>query len=430
MKHKKLAVFLSLMITASCINSFIIQAEDFVEPEMGGEIEALMNSDEDQNIINEGSSVITDTMNEAGIDFTDEPGVEFDSEPEDKMEDTDSEPEFDSMPPVDNAYNMKSFAGSLDCSDILLGEKPESTLKVFSYENGIEEYLDERSYTVAGYITEEEFLAEDRCLDNLRSFKPEPDTVGKWLLVFEGVTPYYGRQAVYITVHDVYDLSIYKWFFDGDVMAGENPGNALQVYLETSGERTVLDKEHYTILGYIPENVFQREDFRLENAAEFYAVPETEGNWLAVLEGAGDYYGRQAVLFYVKDKYDFSMYQCNFTKEKVMPGENVEEYIEVFRSNYDNSNILAPENYRVSGYVTEQEFAMSGYDLNNISNMQTAISEAGGWYLVLEGAEPYYGKQILWLEVSEPETSEVPETEETADSRENGDNEGTEEMAD
>ena len=62
--------------------------------------------------------------------------------------------------------------------------------------------------------------------------------------------------------------------------------------------------------------------------------------------------------------------------------------------------------------------------------MQTAISEAGGWYLVLEGAEPYYGKQILWLEVSEPETSEVPETEGTADSRENGDNEGTEDMAD
>ena len=46
--------------------------------------------------------------------------------------------------------------------------------------------------------------------------------------------------------------------------------------------------------------------------------------------------------------------------------------------------------------------------LNNIENIQAAADTAGGWYVLIEGTEPYYGRLAAWFKVREPE---IPETE-------------------
>ena len=307
---------------------------------------------------------------------------------------------------TDEIYDLKLSMGFLENSDVFVGEHPEETLKVEGMDGENRVQLDKNSYTVVGYVTEEEFNEADHTPDNLSEFKSTPDTPGKWYLIYEGVIPYYGRQAVCVTAHDLYDLSIYKWTVDGDVVVNEDPKESLNVYQKNTDQENPIGIENYTILGYIPEERYVTALYDLNQISDFTQIPEYAGNWLLVFEGCGEYHGRQAAWITVKDKNDLGAYQCQFAADKVEQGDNIEAFIEVSRNKYGVSQILNQESYQVIGYIKESDFAACGYDLNNIENIQQSADVPGGWYAVIEGRESYSGRLAVWFQMEIPKETE------------------------
>ena len=302
----------------------------------------------------------------------------------------------------EDASKRKLFSGYVEKSDIFINESIESMLKVYVFDGNVEQQLNNNEYTILGYITEEEYLNTDHALDNLNSFKSVPDSAGVWFLVFEGVTPYFGRQAVSITVHDEYDLSMYNWSMEGDCIAGENPENALEVFKENS-ESYLLENEDYRILGYITDSDYENAQYNLDNISEVETVPNEPGQWIMIIEGTGNYHGRLIGWINVKDSFDLSMYQCNVEKESITVGENIEDYVQVSRNKFGDLKVLPADDYKVLGVVEEKEFAAGGYDINNIADIKEDANTAGGWYLIIEGNAPYFGRTAVWFNVYEKE---------------------------
>lgn len=409
MKRKKMAVLLACIVTISSAYTMMAYAENFVATEEKMQSELLIENDtkefdsESNHLLKEE---VTDDITESQNKMESEVVIEDDAQVYDIEDDTEvydlKENSF-----TDDTYNLKSFVCSAQCSDILLGEKSENSLKVCSYSNGEERILDETNYTVVGYVTETEYLNADHTLDNINNFKTEPDSTGVWLLVFEGITPYYGRQAVRITVHDLYDLSIYDWIVNEDIFVGDNPEEFLKVFLEKSGKQQLLNPENYEVIGYITAEAYMDSGNNLDTLTYLSPLPDCSGEWLIVFEGRNGYYGRQAACITVKDEFDLSGYQCSVKNGKITQGDNLEEVIEVSRYKGDKLNILPMENYRILGYVSEKEFAAGGYDLYNAKNVQVSPDITGGWYLIIEGTNPYYGRIATFFEMCDLGASKV-----------------------
>lgn len=417
MKWKKVAVLLSISLVLSGNTVLLANAEDNMVFDDGTESlkEVQENSLQDEEQIelepfeqNETEQSNGDVIEDFQQEINDAGNGEdiFSSGEENEGDFTENMDDVQgNTAERDTKYNLKYSVGTIEKSDIFVGEDVEKNLSVkWSIEESAQQ-LEKSNYTVMGYITEEQLNQADCDLDNLNEFKTLPDTVGKWYLIFEGVSPYYGRQAVCVTVHDQYDLSMYKWRMDREVIVGENPEESLEIFMDND-ENHLVGKENYTILGYITQEEYIAANYNLEKITDFTEKIETSGNWLLVVEGKGQYHGRQAGWVSVKDQYDINMYQIQLTTDKVTPGEDISKYIEISNVRYGDEKVLDETVYRVTGYIKENDFIANGYDVNKIENLQKSADSSGGWYAVVEGIAPYYGKSAVWIEVDELDTTE------------------------
>lgn len=392
MKKKKVVILLSAMMLMSAGNYQLINAED---SERAEDVEAFISLEEDETV----SDSPKDENSELFISDTD-PESEEDGAFE-KEFDPAAETEDDSIEVVpDDSHNLKFFSGSVERNDIFVGEDVAGTLKVSFSEGSQEAFLNVDDYTVTGYVKEEEYLNADHTLDNLNLFYPVPDSPGNWFLVVEGKMPYYGRLAVRIVVHDAYDLSMYEWMSDKEVLVGENPKDALQIFQKQDGEKQKLSQDAYTVLGYVTEAEYENAGEDLEKITEFLEQPDSAGRWLMVAEGIGSYHGKLAGWIQVASEKNLGSYECSLTKDRIRQEENIQDYIQISQVNGENGEVLTPNDYKVVGVVSEKEFASNGYDVNNMENIQVAADAKGGWYLIVEGVWPYSGKLAVWFEVS------------------------------
>ena len=284
MKRRKIALILSLIFIFSGNDAMVINAEDIVEFEDGFEIEEEGENDNQQisvevSEIDDGQGAQTEKFEEPFITENKEEisdigdGFEDDFSSGEELNNA-REKEALNIQEDNEKYNLKNFSGVIENSSVFLGDNPSNTLEVFCLKNGVNVTLDKSNYTIVGYVTEEEYNKAQNTLDNINSFKTAPDTTGKWFLVFEGITPYYGRQAVCITVHDSYDLSMYNWSVDSDILTGENPAESLQVFMENTTGRYYLNKEDYKVLGYISEETYAVAGYNSDNISEFDDLPK------------------------------------------------------------------------------------------------------------------------------------------------------------
>ena len=425
MNRRKIALILSLIFIFSGNDAMVINAEDIVEFEDGFEIEEEGENDNQQisvemSEIDDGQGAQTEKFEEPFITENKEEisdigdGFEDDFSSGEELNNA-REKEALNIQEDNEKYNLKNFSGVIENSSVFLGDNPSNTLEVFCLKNGVNVTLDKSNYTIVGYVTEEEYNKAQNTLDNINSFKTAPDTTGKWFLVFEGITPYYGRQAVCITVHDSYDLSMYNWSVDSDILTGENPAESLQVFMENTTGRYYLNKEDYKVLGYISEETYAVAGYNSDNISEFDDLPKETGTCLVVIEGVGDYHGRMAGYITVKDRYDLGMYQCNMIEQELQLGDDIQDFIKIERSKYKNSEGISKENYKILGYIKEKDFIASGYDINNLITIQDSVDMAGSWYVIIEANAPYYGRTAAWFNVKERkdevelENSEVDE---------------------
>ena len=400
MKRRKISILLSVIMLISAGNYQIINAEDSDNAE---NVDVFMSSDDgkDMNITEEDSNNEEDETFISDMDLDFESESDTDSAQEEMNDEADNVEDFgDSWPEIipDESYNLKNYFGSVELNDIFVGNDISGMLKVSILEGEQNAFLDAKNYRVVGYVNEEEYLNADHMLDNLNHFLPVPDAVGTWFLVAEGVTPYYGRLAVRIVVHDTYDISMYDWMSDGEVLIGENPKEALHIYSEQDNKKHQLSQEDYYVIGYISETEYENAGADVEKITEFSEFPDKSGRWLMVVKGAGIYYGKLAGWITVTEERNIGLYQCVLTQDRILLGERIQEYIQ---SISDSRESLTTDDYRVLGVIREKDFITNGYDVNNMENVQESANEEGGWYLLIEGVGSYCGKLAVWFEVDQ-----------------------------
>lgn len=419
MKRKNMALFLGLILVFSGSNILQINAEDTfddgteVVSEEESEDKILTENDQTATDISEDIFEQKEDLQQQEIDISGTQDTGRDSSDDTTKDDFSSGEEnseiLSDISDNDNSYNIKSFTGIMEKSNILVGENPEEGLKIYYSQNDLEKTLNKSNYIIRGFITEEEYERADCCPDNMNQFKSIPDETGTWYMIVEGVTPYYGRQAVCVTVHDVYDISMYDWSLDNDYTVGETPEGSLKVFVDKNNEQSVLEKNNYTVLGYVTEEQYIKAEYNLDKLSDFSRVPETSGQWLIVFEGVGKYHGRQSGIVEIKDQYDLGMYQCQITNDKIVSGDDVSNFLEVKRLKDGNSQILNKDNYKIIGYIREKDFIDCGYNTDT-ENIQNSVNEIGSWYVLIEGTGPYYGKLATCFEVYDNETVESVES--------------------
>lgn len=419
MKRKKVVVLLSATMLLFAYENVAIRAENVSEVLNEFESEDYFSQElpekEDTDLQPEGEigqEETTDIQDEEFDSLDDNENEEFSSNLEMADEITTGETDnsiLDNI--VDDSNSLRNFSGVVDKSDIFLGENISNTLKVCKYdENGEMQFLDSSNYTILGYVTEVAYLNAEHTLDNLNNFNQIPDATGTWFLVFEGITPYYGRQTVRIVVHDEYDLSMYNWLIDSEVLVGENPENALRIFKNEYDDTIQLSQDEYEVCGYITEEKYADMESSLDDISDLLEKPDAPGQWGMVVEGKGFFHGKLLAWVTMNDEKDLGMYQCNISKENLELGENINDYIAVERNRNESSKIISADNYKVVGFIKEKEFAANGYDINcSVETMEKSANEVGGWYVVLEGTEPYFGRLISWFEVNKGE-GEIEET--------------------
>lgn len=405
MKRKRIALSLLGVLLAFQANGamqMVASAESFDDSTPFVEDDFDMDMGDD--FVDDDETFI-DQIDEGGVISDDDSSEISDDEEIDELSDEDDD--ISAPIDVDESMRVSNYKTKNERSDFFLGEDPLKVTKFVYEEDDIKEVLNKEDYEVIGYVKKSDYIETEGYLDNLSEFENEPNEAGIWAAIVQGKPPYFGRQAVVVTFHDMNDVSMYNWKTTGDIVVGENPAEALSVFYEYNGTEYEVDSEDIHVVGYVPVEEYVDEDGINANYT-VVDLPETAGEWVVIFEGVGDYKGQQTGCVSVKDDKDISMYAAGIKNQEVTVDSDIENLITVARNNFTSSKTLGKDVFKIAGYIADSEFAAAEYDLNKCETIKKAPDTARGWFVVLEGTAPYYGKNIVWLDIKESKV--VPET--------------------
>lgn len=419
MKHRKVILLLSIVISISGINSIAIQAEEDVltENESGiiisDENDSLQDKLEDREelfFMDEeqpaDASDDWDLILEASEDNSDTGIDDIFLEQEEQMDTGDQEQELEEMlamadvlaAPAD-PHNLNNYYANLDDNKLISGNDFEEELHVYQIDGDTMISLKPENYEILGFVSKADFEEANHSLDDISSFSEKPDEEGEWYLIFSGITPYYGRQAICVEVYDKHDLAVWEWEVDNNLIPGDDIMSSLRMFWKGKQERRYLDKQEYEIAGYLKND---DQDGNAQELTDMHALieyPNETGDWIIVLKGKGEHKGTNIAYITINDSYDLSNYECTILSDGIKVNEDITSMITVSRNMYNNHTVLGLDDYQVAGFVTDAEFSECGYNPARLDTVHSAMDEPGGWYVILEGKNSYYGTIIQWFQV-------------------------------
>lgn len=212
-----------------------------------------------------------------------------------------------------------------------------------------------------------------------------PVEVGSYRVILEGIGRYTGERAVEFSVKSPYDIAAYNINSRVPILTDGAPISdpSIDAYL-------------YDDNGFLVELV-QNRDFRIAGYRDgdgnvLEGAPSEPGNYVAIVEGIGDYFGEQDVWIEVWNPYDIGSFSAWVSGYVVSTGEPVEEpCMEVVR--------FGDEGLPESRLVQNRDFHVKGYEDSNGSALEGAPWEPGEYRVILEGIGDYFGEISVYLPV-------------------------------
>ena len=229
-------------------------------------------------------------------------------------------------------------------------------------------------FQIKGFVTSNDVLLDGPPID-----------VGGYRVILEGVGRYSGERAVDFFVKSSYDITVYDASSNASILVDGTPiaEPSIDVYrFNDNGSRVeLIQNRDFRIVGY-----------RGLDGGALEGPPSEPGEYIAVVEGIGDYFGERDVWIEVRSPYDIGTFSAWVNSDVVSTGKPVAEpRIEVVR--------FGDEGLSESRLVQDRDFRVKGYEDPNGTALEGAPSEPGEYYVILEGMGDYHGRISVYLPV-------------------------------